>query len=873
MRQGRNPRRSFGSVARAALAHPAWPEESRPQARSLAALFSKLDRGLELQWLADRPAVQAVLAEVIGAPPGLLEEVTSAVLTDPQNQRHRVVLDDLPYASPLDLTDEQLPPGFPALVQLPRSWKRVWWVAPSGSGRSLVGAFLSARRLARCVVAPDFTEAARTLEADPQSLNDPLFVEVWSPRQTSSPPPGRDGVCVAAPFAPKSDEARSWTVVSSPPAMEYVRRLVAWAALRLPRDGKLVPVEAEDYIEAAAARGVVYDFGTALGLVGLIDQYGVHDLERSGLPRIAERYVRDRFVELRRTGLLESAWLEEAATGALAEIVKRLVTGDAEGAWEDPRTRDEWIRLVPERYQEALDAEWLAASLEKARVPSALRDVEKALAELPPGPFRIVRALEQAGLLRRKHGGERMLLSPRWLARHLVESARTTIADGGATEWSAGLVSPHAAGSTLRALVTRVTLGDTSPLDDALELAQGQDPASVAAVEAAVRAAGLAALSGVGIAADLALALWDRQVALLVELDDGPHPRLGYDRATVESEPLLDVGTFRLASLALSASLPADRGLHHPVLRPWLDFTGSPHPATLDCIWEVVRRLDPYTTPWVREAYALAHRWRMLREAGERWDDAEPRSPLAALHALEWPHAVLATVNAGGRLAVRELARAPADAVTALIAVAAHERPGVAETARAFWRAFAEDPGPLDEMSPLSPTGPHARLFYAHALPAGLELAFARDLVEKERVPYEHLDEASWRAVLGARADALAGVRAAWVAMPPEILRDALRSATAAPEDLRTAWERAPGIAFGALNDALDRDDTQASGLLFAAPPSATASITRLLEARLVGATWLRPERTAMARRWLADRVAARREDWRDAFDLSWKIR
>src|SRR5689334_19349209 len=133
MRQGRAPRRSFGAVARAALAHPAWPKESRPQPRSLAALFSKLDRGLELQWLADRPAVQAVLAEVIGAPPGLLEEVTGAVLADPQNQRHRFVLDDLPYASPVDLTDEQLPPGFPALVQLPRSWKRVWWVAPSGS--------------------------------------------------------------------------------------------------------------------------------------------------------------------------------------------------------------------------------------------------------------------------------------------------------------------------------------------------------------------------------------------------------------------------------------------------------------------------------------------------------------------------------------------------------------------------------------------------------------------------------------------------------------------------------------------------------------------------------------------------------------------
>ena len=36
--------RSYDALAEAALADPSWPSEYQPQARSLAAIFSKLDR-------------------------------------------------------------------------------------------------------------------------------------------------------------------------------------------------------------------------------------------------------------------------------------------------------------------------------------------------------------------------------------------------------------------------------------------------------------------------------------------------------------------------------------------------------------------------------------------------------------------------------------------------------------------------------------------------------------------------------------------------------------------------------------------------------------------------------------------------------------
>src|SRR5215813_6137992 len=143
MRQMRSPHRSFGSVARAAVAHPAWPKDAKSQPRSLAALLSKLDRGMELQWLADRPAVQQVLAEILGAPLSKIAEVAAAALSQSDDYRRRLRFDDLPYASPLDLAQEPLPPGIPEIILHPGTWERVWWVAPSGSGRSLAGAWLA----------------------------------------------------------------------------------------------------------------------------------------------------------------------------------------------------------------------------------------------------------------------------------------------------------------------------------------------------------------------------------------------------------------------------------------------------------------------------------------------------------------------------------------------------------------------------------------------------------------------------------------------------------------------------------------------------------------------------------------------------------
>ena len=862
MRQTRSPHRSFGAVARAAVAHANWPKDSKAQPRSLASLLSKLDRGMEMQWLADRPAVQQVLAEVLGTPQAKIAEIAGAVLQQSEDFRRRLRLDDLPYASALDLAQEPLPPGIPEVILRPGSWRHLWWVAPSGSGRSLAGAWLAARGLAAHLPRRDFSSAVADLAVDR-----PVLLELWSLEGDRSFAPPLEGICVAAPFAPVAGSP--WTVIESPKVVEYAAALVRWAALRLPRDGHFVPSLAEEWLEAAAARGAVDGLGAALGLLGVMDQYGVPELRRRGTDKMAARVVADRFAELRRSGALDAAWLSESSMDVLGSIAKRLLT-ESPTAWEEPRPLEAWLELVPPEYQGGLDAEWVRASLGRSKNPPTVNELERALVTLPPGPFRIVRGLEQAGLLRAKHGTELLGLAPRWLAVLLLSSARAKITRGTPGEWSEALLTAHASGPTAKALVARAVTGDLSVLEDALDATDARDPAAVAALEAAFRSAGLATLSGVEIPEDLVLALWDQQMALVVELDDGPYPRLGFADAVAESEPTLDLGVFRLAALALSESLPRQRGLPHPVLRPWPDPRHASALSSLNSIWNVVRRVDPQTTAWARGAYALATRLKAARDTsagstGRRTVRETPASERP--HPLEWPHRVLSLFDEG-KLEWGDVSRASPDSVTALFAIAAHERTDLRAVATAFWAAWARDPSPLHDESPLSPTGLHWRRFYSSAPAAALEVLFAKGFVTRERVPYALLDEAAWRGVIASRPDAVSGVPAAWASMPPSILREALRATTPTEDDLRGAWERAPEIVTGAVDDALDRDDPLAANLLAAAPSSRTAELVARLSHRLLGATWLRRTHALVTRRWLVERVARRSEGWRDAFEL-----
>src|SRR5690606_31425895 len=123
---------SFGQLAQTALAHPAWPADTQPKPRSLATLFSKLDRAQDMDWLRDRLAVQQVLAELLHRPLADLRLALGEVAAPSDDRFLR--LDDVRFAREIDLAKDPLPPGIPRAVYEPLSWAPSWWVGPPGAG-------------------------------------------------------------------------------------------------------------------------------------------------------------------------------------------------------------------------------------------------------------------------------------------------------------------------------------------------------------------------------------------------------------------------------------------------------------------------------------------------------------------------------------------------------------------------------------------------------------------------------------------------------------------------------------------------------------------------------------------------------------------
>jgi len=131
--------RSYGELARAALESSDWPTESRMAERSLASIFSKLDRNQEADWLAERVGVQRVLSKVLGVPLDDLRAPGNPTAGAARGDLRRLRLSSLRYARALDLVDEPLCPGLPPVVLTPGAYRNTFWRAPSGSGRSLAG--------------------------------------------------------------------------------------------------------------------------------------------------------------------------------------------------------------------------------------------------------------------------------------------------------------------------------------------------------------------------------------------------------------------------------------------------------------------------------------------------------------------------------------------------------------------------------------------------------------------------------------------------------------------------------------------------------------------------------------------------------------
>lgn len=793
------PIRSMDGLAKICLEAGAWPETARMQPRSLGAIFGKLDRDEELDWLSARPEVQTALAKVLGAE----REAIQAGLKQgqpKQGDRDRwVIWECLPYARGLDLLEEELFPGIPLQVYQPAGWRRLIWLAPSGSGRTLVGRWLSARGLARHVslkrIGDEELPAAR-----------PLFVELGSAEGflPSMVPPG---VCVALPEACEvgADEV---PCVRSTPVGELLPSLVAWALERLPSSSRLDVDACVGALRPAVEDGVLLCAGDVLGCLGVADVDGLSELDPRGRGELARSWLKQRARERLDPEAPSALWMRRHGYEALLSLARRLLTDAREPAF-CPRSLEDWAGLLPAELRNGPDLEWLKLALQRAEPNVRKIDLERASEKLPPGAFRILRSFEAIGVLERS--GEELVLRPHFLVRIALSEALASLVAGAAFDWGEALLSPSVAAATAHALVLRAQAGELATGDEWVD-PDARDPAYAAAVEGAVRALGIALLSGASAPNESIEGLWNEQVRLAFQLPGAlPLPRVEYRvRAPDERGAwLLSRGAWYLAVLACSELLEAGEGSAFEPLRPWSASKPSIGlPAVLD---EIARLLERPETPSAISGPAVALVSRLRALLGPLGAGGEP-------HPLERA-AIVADEAALGVLSWSSLLPLAGDAVGArsLFHLLAARGSSEREFGEAFWQGFlgAASTTEAGEFRFVPELG---RRLLAWA-PAEALLRLPHDWWRE--VGAASLAAAQWRALFQAHARELP--LSLFEQAPPELETEALLAATHAlrADVLGAFWQRVPDTLLEAVHRALQ--EARPSDGAPALPPGALA--------------------------------------------------
>jgi hypothetical protein len=843
------PVRSFGKLAVTAKKDSDWPAETEVQERSLATLFSRLDRGQDLSWLADRSAVQMVLARALGVP---LDPIRSALgeRIRADAEPHLLRLRDIPSARALDLERDELPPGLPPALLSPNS-EALWWCANSGSGRSLLGRWLAARGRATFIDEAAFSELVVP--------SGPCFLEL-SASSRRQPPPARPGVWVAASYLPP--RSSGFRVVTSPPLLGILGPLLDWVRERLPRESNLEPGSALAFLTERLKAGELTTLGEALGLIGLIDELGLREVSKKSFDKVAQRFVEQRLARNIDPAMPFAGWLRRSLYPTLVGMAERSLV-DSASTFGEAKTFETWLTLVPPELERNVDLEWMQISLSK--IDTAIRplDLERAARKLPPGAFRVVSSLETAGLLRRQ-GNESLLLGPAWVRAHLERKAIRAVLMRSPFEWGEALLQPHAAVDLAEALLERVLEEGGAPLEPVLDLESEDQPAYAAAVDLAFRVAGIARLMGADIGHELMFGLWQENATLLLELGAAaPLPRIelrpGAERMEQRrGDALLHTGSFYLAALSVSENLDAGPSARMQALDPWR----RTEPGTaLGSIYDMIADSLAEAPPWTAATYSLIQRVRT--SVGNALGPDDP-------HRLELPAQVLDEVE-HGVLAFESVQRLSTqlDDLAPLLALANERRVPERELARAVWSAWQQAERP-EGVPFLAPDAPHHTLFWAHVPGALLEnlLLDAR----RRQVPYAVFGDEQWDAYARAlaRAPELATDSAAWQTMPFDVVTRVLALPldwAQSADSIAILWQRFPELLAAASQRELkakgEADPDVLAALLGAAPDAFAAPLLDEVEQQ---AMTLSPAARPAVRLWLRRIIARRVPGYRDAY-------
>lgn len=528
---------SFGRLAATCLEHPGWPEGLTPKERSLATLFSKLDRKKDLDWLRERIDVQRVLVHILKRP---LSDLRLVLGEEPEPGSGRYLrLVDVRYAREIDLGKEELPPGIPREIASPPVWGATWWLAPSGSGRTLAARWLEARGLAHVTYVRRGADLSRVPERGP------LFLEVdatLSPEDIQLGEPElallrvhQRPVCIAAPFPAQN---KVFEEITAPSPEVFLPDLIDWVAARLDGSGHFHPTRAETWMRKVALPAhAARTLGDALGLLGMLDEVHPRSLLAKSLDELGEHFVRRRLREAAEE-LSQGQRLLETAYDTLKECSARvLVNGKNELL--SPHPVDEWTALFSNKEeQEAPDPEWFSQAL-KGSLGAQLsrKDLRRAAKQLPPGAFQLTRHLEAAGLLVRPSTGQKeddglRSLHPRWLVSLLTARATQEVLRLAPTQWGQVLLAARRADDMILALKERARRDDWAPVFSLLDDFDVEEPELVTALEGAIIATGHSLLEGRVPPEEVIEGLLHAAAEEVLVLAGLPEPRLTSKRGT-----------------------------------------------------------------------------------------------------------------------------------------------------------------------------------------------------------------------------------------------------------------------------------------------------------------------------------------------------
>lgn len=851
--------RSFGDLARKALAHPDWPSDNRAQPRSLEAILGRLDRKLDLDWLADRPGVQQVLAALLNSQ---VAEIRTVIVgtTPAKGPVYRLRLDSLPMARSFDLQHEALPPTVPERIGLPATWNRLAWIAPSGSGASLAQKWLVSRGLAQGAYVESL-EAYRALPIQ----GPPLFLKVDQDlalrivEEYAQHQPVCLAVAANGPSKLDAFERHGFEILHSESATENLERLVDWALARCPQGAQARREPLLSWLSAGPQSfNILETLGDVLGCVGLalaeetgsLPPLSKEALLREWLSLRAENLAKERFRDVLALGqLLPEALLELAQVGYL----------DDGRALLSPRRLEDWLAMVAPQHQRGSDMNWLSAHLGAEYSTLRPRELERLAQRLPPGAHRIIVALRELGLLRPASTNS-FSLRPHFFARLLHSLATERTASSQPVFWGEALLKPNTRPPLLLALQKRVAIDPESVADELLEMLDAESAPLVSALESGYVLLGLEVLTSAELSEQAAASLLEEQNALLL----GDWSVLPQRRTAPLRSPLIEdsEGAFFLASFALAELCKAR---HKPVsvlLDPWRQ-TAPPSgwAQVLDAIATTVRLALEQRPRWLAGALRLLERLRQILGTGPESQIGGHSSPHHELFAA----AILLDAVELGVVEVLEPDLLQADWQLELFF----------ETARVRERSTLAI---LRALSLLLPSAEPATLcrwlrrtpheFWSVADPESIAPLLRAPGLDEGLIPWSELTAATWSAWSHQRLPANGAAESVvpWRHAPDSVGSNAVLSST----DLSLpvcgiVWERWPELAAGQIERHRTVRPAIAVKWLTLAPPSAIAPLAQAAMAH----EWHKADsrvRNAVLQR-LHEGIGLRLPGWSVAYD------